>query len=149
MDKILEKLLLLSKKMEKILLRKRGRTCPEHRWCVQVQNMDEQPELSLWWCVFFQLCYFQAKPVKILDLLETILKSLHWEIVMTFRKDKQGTMSVKKTSWQTLFFFQHCYVQPMKFDRSWTIGWLWLWLALHWYVHWKQHPGRPALGLEK
>jgi hypothetical protein len=28
------------------------------------------------------------------------LKSLHWEIVMTFRKDKEGIMSVKKTTWR-------------------------------------------------
>ncbi|GJN23150.1 hypothetical protein PR202_gb10773 [Eleusine coracana subsp. coracana] len=28
--------------------------------------------------------------LEILDPLETILKSLHWEIVMTFRKDKEG-----------------------------------------------------------
>ncbi|KAK3149190.1 hypothetical protein QOZ80_3AG0214120 [Eleusine coracana subsp. coracana] len=38
--------------------------------------------------------------LEILDPLETILKSLHWEIVMTFRKDKEGIMSVKKTSWR-------------------------------------------------
>ncbi|KAF8768938.1 hypothetical protein HU200_007078 [Digitaria exilis] len=31
--------------------------------------------------------------LEILDPLETILKSLHWEIVMTFRKDKEGIMS--------------------------------------------------------
>ncbi|KAL6894176.1 hypothetical protein ACP4OV_008274 [Aristida adscensionis] len=37
---------------------------------------------------------------EILDPLETILKSLHWEIVMTFRKDKEGIMSVKKTTWR-------------------------------------------------
>ncbi|KAJ1293390.1 hypothetical protein BS78_01G064200 [Paspalum vaginatum] len=38
--------------------------------------------------------------LEILDPLETILKSLHWEIVMTFRKDKEGIMSVKKTTWR-------------------------------------------------
>jgi tRNA wybutosine-synthesizing protein 1 len=38
--------------------------------------------------------------LEVLDPLETILKSLHWEIVMTFRKDKEGIMSVKKTSWR-------------------------------------------------
>ncbi|KQK12966.1 hypothetical protein BRADI_1g07110v3 [Brachypodium distachyon] len=36
----------------------------------------------------------------ILDPLEAILRSLHWEIVMTFRKDKEGIMSVKKTTWR-------------------------------------------------
>ncbi|XBH95003.1 hypothetical protein VPH35_085645 [Triticum aestivum] len=38
--------------------------------------------------------------LEILDPLEAILKSLHWEIVMTFRKDKEGIMSVKKTTWR-------------------------------------------------
>jgi tRNA wybutosine-synthesizing protein 1 len=38
--------------------------------------------------------------LEILDPLETILKSLHWEIIMTFRKDKEGIMSVKKTTWR-------------------------------------------------
>ncbi|RCV40654.1 hypothetical protein SETIT_9G072500v2 [Setaria italica] len=35
--------------------------------------------------------------LEILDPLETILKSLHWEIVMTFRKDKEGIMSTLAT----------------------------------------------------
>ncbi|KAF0928885.1 hypothetical protein E2562_010742 [Oryza meyeriana var. granulata] len=38
--------------------------------------------------------------LEILDPLEKILKSLHWEIVMAFRKDKEGIMSVKKTTWR-------------------------------------------------
>ncbi|BAF13342.1 probable methyltransferase PMT28 [Oryza sativa Japonica Group] len=38
--------------------------------------------------------------LEILDPLEKILKSLHWEIVMAFRKDKAGIMSVKKTTWR-------------------------------------------------
>ncbi|CAM0876506.1 unnamed protein product [Alopecurus aequalis] len=38
--------------------------------------------------------------LEILDPLEAILKSLHWEIMMTFRKDKEGIMSVKKTTWR-------------------------------------------------
>ncbi|KAG8061107.1 hypothetical protein GUJ93_ZPchr0003g18514 [Zizania palustris] len=38
--------------------------------------------------------------LEILEPLEKILRSLHWEIVMTFRKDKEGIMSVKKTTWR-------------------------------------------------
>ncbi|CAD6214826.1 unnamed protein product [Miscanthus lutarioriparius] len=34
--------------------------------------------------------------LEILDPLETILKSLHWEIVMTFRKDKEGIIRAWK-----------------------------------------------------
>ncbi|KAJ0963313.1 hypothetical protein J5N97_028435 [Dioscorea zingiberensis] len=36
----------------------------------------------------------------ILNPLEEILKSLHWEIRMTYGKDKEGIMCVQKTSWR-------------------------------------------------
>ncbi|KAL3514639.1 hypothetical protein ACH5RR_027356 [Cinchona calisaya] len=38
--------------------------------------------------------------VEILDPLEGILRSLHWEIRLTFRKDKEGILSAQKTNWR-------------------------------------------------
>ncbi|MCD9639217.1 hypothetical protein HAX54_023596 [Datura stramonium] len=38
--------------------------------------------------------------VEILDPLEKILRSLHWEIRMTFAKDKEGILCAQKTMWR-------------------------------------------------
>ncbi|KAA8537630.1 hypothetical protein F0562_027238 [Nyssa sinensis] len=38
--------------------------------------------------------------VEILDPLEGILRSLHWEIRMTFAQDKEGIICVQKTMWR-------------------------------------------------
>lgn len=38
--------------------------------------------------------------VEILDLLEGIFRSLHWEICMTYNQDKEGIMCVRKTLWR-------------------------------------------------
>nr|XP_009594151.2 uncharacterized LOC104090695 isoform X1 [Nicotiana tomentosiformis] len=38
--------------------------------------------------------------VEILDPLESILRSLHWEIRMTFAKDKEGILCAQKTMWR-------------------------------------------------
>ncbi|KAF6136271.1 hypothetical protein GIB67_042756 [Kingdonia uniflora] len=38
--------------------------------------------------------------VEILDSLETILRSLHWDIRMTYGKDKEGIMCAQKTYWR-------------------------------------------------
>lgn len=38
--------------------------------------------------------------VEILDPLEGILKSLHWEIRMTFAQDKEGIICAQKTTWR-------------------------------------------------
>jgi Putative S-adenosyl-L-methionine-dependent methyltransferase len=38
--------------------------------------------------------------VEILNPLESILKSLNWEIRMTFGKDKEGIIVAQKTSWR-------------------------------------------------
>ncbi|KAK9164141.1 hypothetical protein Syun_005043 [Stephania yunnanensis] len=38
--------------------------------------------------------------VTILDPLESILRSLQWEIIMTFAKDKEGIICAQKTTWR-------------------------------------------------
>ena len=38
--------------------------------------------------------------VEILDSLEGILKSMHWDIRMTFAKDKEGIICAQKTMWR-------------------------------------------------
>ncbi|EHA8587404.1 putative methyltransferase PMT28 [Cocos nucifera] len=38
--------------------------------------------------------------LEILNSLETILKSLHWEIRMTYAKDKEGIICAQKTTWR-------------------------------------------------
>lgn len=38
--------------------------------------------------------------VEILDPLEGIFRSLHWEICMTYNQDKEGIMCVRKTLWR-------------------------------------------------
>ncbi|XP_010942964.1 probable methyltransferase PMT28 isoform X2 [Elaeis guineensis] len=38
--------------------------------------------------------------LEILNTLETILKSLHWEIRMTYAKDKEGIICAQKTTWR-------------------------------------------------
>lgn len=38
--------------------------------------------------------------VEILNPLESIFRTLHWNIVMTFAKDKEGIMCVQKTTWR-------------------------------------------------
>ncbi|XP_026659777.2 probable methyltransferase PMT28 isoform X2 [Phoenix dactylifera] len=38
--------------------------------------------------------------LEILNPLETILKSLHWEIMMTYAKDKEGIIIAQKTTWR-------------------------------------------------
>lgn len=38
--------------------------------------------------------------VEILDPLEVILRSLHWEIHMTYAKDKEGIICAQKTTWR-------------------------------------------------
>ncbi|KAL5704614.1 tRNA 4-demethylwyosine synthase (AdoMet-dependent) [Ranunculus cassubicifolius] len=38
--------------------------------------------------------------VELLDPLEVILRSLHWEIRMTYAKDKEGIMCAQKTNWR-------------------------------------------------
>lgn len=38
--------------------------------------------------------------VEILDPLEGILRSMHWEIRMTFAQDKEGIMCAQKTMWR-------------------------------------------------
>jgi hypothetical protein len=38
--------------------------------------------------------------VEILDPLEGILRSLHWEIRMTYAQDKEGILCAQKTMWR-------------------------------------------------
>ncbi|XP_061358113.1 probable methyltransferase PMT28 [Gastrolobium bilobum] len=38
--------------------------------------------------------------VEILNPLEAILKSLHWQIIMTFAQDKEGIICAQKTKWR-------------------------------------------------
>ena len=38
--------------------------------------------------------------VEILDPLEGILRSLHWEIRLTFGKDREGILCAQKTGWR-------------------------------------------------
>lgn len=38
--------------------------------------------------------------VEILDPLEGIFRSLHWEIRMTYNHEKEGIMCVQKTIWR-------------------------------------------------
>lgn len=38
--------------------------------------------------------------VEILDAVEVILRSLHWDIQMTFAKDKEGIICARKTKWR-------------------------------------------------
>lgn len=38
--------------------------------------------------------------VEILDALEGIFKTLHWEIRMTFAHEKEGILCVQKTTWR-------------------------------------------------
>ncbi|XP_077223842.1 S-adenosyl-L-methionine-dependent methyltransferases superfamily protein [Tasmannia lanceolata] len=38
--------------------------------------------------------------VEILDPLEVILRTLHWEIQMTYNKDKEGIICAKRTAWR-------------------------------------------------
>lgn len=38
--------------------------------------------------------------VEILNPLEEILRSMHWEIRMTFNKDKEGIICAQKTIWR-------------------------------------------------
>lgn len=38
--------------------------------------------------------------VEILDPLEGILRSLHWEIRMTYSQNKEGIICAQKTTWR-------------------------------------------------
>lgn len=38
--------------------------------------------------------------LEILSRLESIFRSLHWDIRMTFAKDKEGIICVQKTTWR-------------------------------------------------
>ncbi|RRT45831.1 hypothetical protein B296_00044676 [Ensete ventricosum] len=38
--------------------------------------------------------------LEILNPLETILRSLHWDIRMTYGKDKEGLLCAQKTTWR-------------------------------------------------
>jgi len=38
--------------------------------------------------------------VEIISELETMLKSLHWEIRMTYSTDKEGLLCAQKTMWR-------------------------------------------------
>lgn len=38
--------------------------------------------------------------LEIMNPLESIFRTLHWDIVMTFAKDKESIMCVQKTKWR-------------------------------------------------